>query len=147
MNTPTLQDFVTKTAARKRITFGDVRRLQRDVLPDGISSREEAEQLIRLDGEVTRSDSAWTDWLVASITDFVVWAERPTGAVEAEAAIWLRDLLAETGPTKAGRRIAREIRREAERVEEPMVSFEAEDEQPVAEIVPDEAPEGVALAA
>jgi hypothetical protein len=129
MNTTALQDFVTKTAARNRITFGDVRRLQRAILPNGISSREEAELLIRLDAQMARVDSTWIDWLVAAITDFVVWGERPTGAVETEAAMWLKDLLAATGtPTKAARRIAREIRREAVRVEEPMVSFAMEEE-------------------
>ncbi len=126
--TPTsLQDFVTKTAAKNRITFGDVRRLQRDVLPDGIASRREAELLIGLDGAVARADGAWTEWLVAAVTDFVVWGERPTGAVESEAGEWLTGCLAAAGPTKAARRIARQIRREAHRVEEPMHSFEAED--------------------
>jgi hypothetical protein len=127
MNITSLQDFVTKAAARNRITFGDVRRLQRNVLPDGVSTREEAELLIRLDGRVARADEAWIDWLVAAVVDFAVWGERPTGAVEGEAAEWLKGLLAATDtPTKAARRIAREIRREADRVAEPMVSFAAE---------------------
>jgi hypothetical protein len=147
MNTTNLQDFVTKTAAKNRITFGDVRRLQRDVLPDGISTREEAELLIRLDGEVARADGAWIEWLVASVTNFVVWGERPTGAVETEAAVWLKELLAATGPTKAARRIAREIRREAERVEEPMVSFAAEEDQEQPVEAAAGTSEGVALAA
>ena len=129
MNVSTLQDFVAKTTARNRITFGDVRRLQRDVLPDGVSSRPQAELLLRLDAAVARVDRAWIDWLVAAITDFVVWGERPTGAVETEAALWLKELLAAAGtPTKAARRIAREIRRQAERVEEPLASFATEDE-------------------
>ena len=129
MNISTLQDFVVKTTAKNRITFGDVRRLQRDVLPDGVSSRPQAELLLRLDAAVARVDRAWIDWLVAAITDFVVWGERPTGAVETEAALWLKELLAAAGtPTKAARRIAREIRRQAERVEEPLASFATEDE-------------------
>jgi hypothetical protein len=132
MNTSKLQEFVTKIAAKKRITFGDVRRLQRDVLPDGIMSRADAEHVLRLDGEVDRKDGAWTDWLVAAIVDFVVWGERPTGAVEGEAAQWLIGLLTEAGaPTRAGRRIVREIRCEADRIAEPMVTFEAGDDVPV----------------
>jgi hypothetical protein len=135
MNTSKLQEFVTKTAAKKRITFGDVRRLQRDVLPDGIAGREEAELLVRLDGAVDRADGAWADWLVAAIVDFVVWGERPTGAVEAEAAQWLIGLLTEAGaPTRAGRRIVREIRCEAERLAEPMVAFEAGEDAPAPEL-------------
>jgi hypothetical protein len=129
MNTSSLQAFATKITAKKRITFGDVRRLQRDILPDGIGSREEAELLLSLDGAVERADGAWCDWLVGAIVDFVVWGERPTGLVESDAAQWLTDRLTASGqPSKAGRRIAREIRCEAERVAEPMVSFAAEDE-------------------
>jgi hypothetical protein len=147
MSITSLQDFVTKTAAKSRITFGDVRRLQRDVLPDGVSSRDQAELLISLDAEVARADGSWTDWLVAAIIDFAVWREDPAGAVESDAAQWLKDRLAAGGTlTKAARRIAREIRREAERVEEPMASLatdepqetdetdEAEDESAAAEM-------------
>jgi hypothetical protein len=131
--TSSLHDFVTKTGAKNRITFGDVRRLQRNILPDGVSTREEAELLIRLDGRVARTDGAWTDWLVVAIVDFVVWGERPTGAVGGEAARWLKGVLTATGiTTKAARRIAREIRREAEIVEEPMASFAVENETPLA---------------
>jgi hypothetical protein len=142
MNTATLQIFAAKIAQRKRITFGDVRRLQRDILPDGVSTREEAEILIHLDGQVARVDEAWIDWLVASVTDYVVWGERPTGVVNGEAAEWLQDLLSTTGKaTKAARRIAGEVRREADCVEEPVVSFGAEMEITLAELPPRELPE------
>lgn len=127
-----LQIFISKVVANRRITFGDVRRLQRDILPKGIASREEAELLIRLDGQIMRADSAWTDWLVVSVVDFAVWVERPTGVVAGEASRWLTELLSGSGPlTKASRRIAREVRLEADRVEEPLASFGAEDERPV----------------
>ena len=46
-----LQTFVNKVQAAGRISFGDVKRLQRDILPDGISSREEAELLLTLDAD------------------------------------------------------------------------------------------------
>lgn len=140
MTTRSLQDFVTKTAAKNRITFGDVRRLQRDVLPDGLASRAEVELLLDLDRRVARADGAFIDWLVAAVTDFVVWAERPTGAVEAEAATWLKELLAAPTPTKAARRIARQIRAEADRVAEPMVSFAPDDDTTAHDHAPDEPP-------
>ncbi len=136
MGSLSLQEFVSRTGAKSRITFGDVRRLQRDVLPEGISSREEAELLLRLDGQVARADAAWTDWLVGAITDFVVWGERPTGAVESEAALWLKNLLNATGaPTKAARRIAREIRHEAEQVAEPLRSYIPDTDMSESELV------------
>jgi len=46
MNNTKLQDFVTQTAARSQITFGDVRRLRRDCLPGGINAGEESDRLL-----------------------------------------------------------------------------------------------------
>jgi hypothetical protein len=124
MSSPSLQNFATKAIETRRITFADVRRLQRDILPEGIASREEAEILIDVDGRVGRSDHAWIDWLVAAVVDFAVWGERPTGYVEGEAARWLMATLSARGtPTKAGRLIAREVAREAEAVDEAIVTM------------------------
>jgi hypothetical protein len=124
MSNNNLAEIVAKTIVKGRISFGDVRRLQRDVLPDGVSSREEVELLLALDRAATRTDRSWTEWLVPAIVDFVVWGERPTGLVEADAASWLTGVLGAGGtPTKAARLIAREIAREAERVDEAVVAF------------------------
>ena len=65
-----LQTFINKVHAAGRISFGDVKRLQRDILPDGISSREEAELLLTLALTVGRADRAFGDWLVAVIGGF-----------------------------------------------------------------------------
>ena len=46
MDNSKLQDFVTITVLHNRITFGDVRRLQRDYLPHGLASREQVEMLL-----------------------------------------------------------------------------------------------------
>ncbi|KAA2237384.1 hypothetical protein [Salinarimonas soli] len=124
MSNNNLAEIVTKTIAKGRISFGDVRRLQRDVLPDGVSSREEVELLLSLDAAAAQADRSWTEWLVPAIVDFVVWGERPTGLVEAGAASWLTAALGAGGtPTKAARLIAREIAREAERVDEAVITF------------------------
>ena len=121
MDSTKLQEFVTNAAARSRITFGDLRRLQRGYLPDGVSTREQAEMLIQLDGVVGRADKAWTDWLVAAIVDFAVGSEQPTDGVGMRE--WLKDFLAATGAsTKATRRIVREIHRHAGHIE-PMIAF------------------------
>lgn len=34
-----LSEFVSKVTSRGRISFGDVQRLRRDILPDGLASR------------------------------------------------------------------------------------------------------------
>ena len=67
MSTGRLQDFATSVIARGQITFGDVRRLQRDYLPGGITTREEAEILIALSDRLVRADRAWAQWLVAAL--------------------------------------------------------------------------------
>src|SRR3954469_2846196 len=77
-----LQAFASNVQKAGRISFGDVQRLQRDILPNGISSRAEAE-LLTLDQTISRADRAFADWLVAMMADFVVWGLRPTGTVDA----------------------------------------------------------------
>ena len=101
-----LEDFAARIEAKARITFGDVRRLQRDHLPGGLSSFEEARILLQLDASVARTDRAWFGWLVATIVDFAVPSEGMRAvddALEAQLAL-------ENASVRARRRIAREIR-------------------------------------
>jgi hypothetical protein len=115
MDNSKLQDFVTITVLYNRITFGDVRRLQRDYLPQGVASREEAEVLLRLDGMIERADRAWTDWLVAAVFDFAVFSERSVDAVASGTSEWLMDLLAALDiSTKATRRLERDLQQALE---------------------------------
>ena len=49
-----------------------MRRLQRDILPNGAATPEEVEALLALDGALTRADKGWTEnlsQLVASAAD------------------------------------------------------------------------------
>src|SRR5215203_1621500 len=119
-----LEAFVEKITKKGRINFGDVRRLQRDVLPDGIASREEADVLITLDRDIGRQDPAWIDWLVGALVDYVVWGERPVGYVDADKAVWITSVLDGGGKaTRNARLIAREIVREAQSSHETLVAF------------------------
>jgi hypothetical protein len=116
MSKMSVTEFAAKIQAKNRICFGDVQRLQRDVLPDGITSREEAETLIGLDRQVPKIDSDWALWLIPAIVQFVVWGERPTGVVQEETVNWLVTALAGDGvppATRMARHIAREIAEEA----------------------------------
>jgi hypothetical protein len=108
MSNTKLQDFVTQTAARSQITFGDVRRLRRDCLPGGINADEEVGILIWLDSTVSRADKAWSQWLVAAVADFALRSEvTEDGIVE-----WLKRLTATTAQgTTVRPRILREIGR------------------------------------
>ena len=109
-----LQAFARNVQMAGRISFNDVKRLQRDILPDGISSRAEAELLLTLDQSVSRADRAFADWLVAMKVAFVVWGVRPTGTVNAETAAWLTPFLVGQRATKTTRRLARELAAEAD---------------------------------
>jgi hypothetical protein len=108
-----LQTFANKVQKAGCIRFGDVKRLQRDILPDGISSRQEAELLLSLEQSVDRADRAFGDWLVAMV-DFVVWGMRPTGNVDAQTAALLTPFLVGLRTTKTMRRLARELAAEAD---------------------------------
>ena len=118
----TLREFVTKALLTKRIGFGDLRRLQRDILPDGITTRDEAEVLITLDRSIERIDKAWTDALVARVTRFVVWTTDPPGTVDEEASAWLLAALS-CGRSKTALAIAREVVREAYDVDDALLGF------------------------
>ncbi len=105
-----LQDFVGAVSANGQIRYGDVRRLQRDILPSGIFSRDEAELLIALNAKLVRADKAWAQWLVAAVAEFVAngeLSERPVKDVTAE---WIGRLGA-ASPTRFGRSIAHKLRR------------------------------------
>jgi hypothetical protein len=66
-----LRAFVSKALERNRVSFGDLRRLQRTVLPHGLVTRKQAEVLIALDQTIARTDKTWAGYLVAAITNFV----------------------------------------------------------------------------
>jgi hypothetical protein len=114
-----LSNFEQQVISRGRITYGDVKRLQRHVLPDGVMTREEAEALLIIDRSVERVDPAWVAYLSSTIMDFVVWGSRPTGYVDQETARWLGTLL-RVNPTKAARQILREVLCEAEGVDQAL---------------------------
>ena len=112
-----LQNFVTNTGARSHVTFGDVRRLQRDCLPGGITTREEAEVLIGLSARLGRADKAWVQWLVSAISKFAAGRERHGVAADTGTVEWLERLLRPGSvSTTVGRRVARELRREVARL-------------------------------
>jgi len=113
MSTEKLQDFAASVMTRGRITFGDVRRLQRDYLPDGITTREEAEILIALSDRLVRADKAWAQWLVAALARYLRSQEGSQTSVADAGRAWTDSLLAASPATTAfGRRIARTLRRE-----------------------------------
>jgi hypothetical protein len=119
-----LELFINRAVERGEISLDDVKRLQRQVLPNGIAHEDEADVLIALDRIVGESHGTWTAFLVRSVADYVVWASRPTGYVDRTRASWLvRSLAGGTGPTAAGLAIVREIVGQAEDADLSLLSF------------------------
>ena len=114
MSGTSLRDFVSRAVEHKRIRFGDLRRLQRDILPARITTREQAEVLIALDSFVDKADREWRRYLIATVRDFAIWGSPPAGSE------WLIAALRTSSPKTAGA-ITREIVREAPEVDDEAV--------------------------
>jgi hypothetical protein len=107
-----LQDFAAGVMARSQVSFGDVRRLQRDCLPDGITMRDEAESLVALNAKLVRADKAWAEWLVPALAQFVGAQQSADGSDAEATGAWLKALFAGSAPSAAlGRKITRYMRR------------------------------------
>jgi hypothetical protein len=113
MITENLQAFVAAVRANGQIRYGDVRRLQRDILPSGFFCGEDAELLIALNARLVRADRAWTQWLVAAVAAFVAKEEESGHPMKEAAGAWLGQLCAPAS-TRFGRGMARKIRRAVE---------------------------------
>jgi hypothetical protein len=119
-----LREFVDRVVENQKISAEDVSILQGTVLLDGLNTREEADVLVALDRAVADADPSWIVFLVASVVQFVVWTSRPTGYVGHGDASWLAATLSGgSGPTANARRIAFEVIREAEQVDEALLAF------------------------
>lgn len=119
-----LEIFVKSVMDTGEITLADVRRLQRDVLPDGVECRDDADILIALDRAIAAKHGTWSAFVIQAVVDYVVWTSRPTGYVDHEMATWLiASLSAGRGPSAVAQAIAFEVVREAERSDASLVTF------------------------
>jgi hypothetical protein len=130
MNQSSLQDFSVRVLAGGRIGKRDVQILQRDLLVDGVSSREEAEILIRLDREAGSVHASWSAWFIGTLTDFVVWGARPTGRIDDETGRWLAAALAEGGRAPRTTRLIAELEREAQEIDAGLIALRDEPHEP-----------------
>lgn len=119
-----LQLFCDRIVEAGRITGSDVAELARDILADVPMGRHDADLLLALDRAVADQHEDFATFLTATIVDFAVYGERPTGRITPETAAWLSASLAgRKGPTLTGSRIAREIVREATVSDEALIAF------------------------
>lgn len=125
INNSSLTGFVTSAITHGRITFGDVRRLQRDYLPGGIETRAQADMLTALAAEVEHTDRSWTQWFAAALTDFAAKSAEGGDAARDETTTWLEQLSGKPGfARRTSRKIARQLRGRAEPAETTAVVVE-----------------------
>jgi hypothetical protein len=120
MDTAPLTLFARKVSASNRLLFADLRRLRRDILPAGITSREEAEVLLGLD-HLERLDGEWSAYLAEAVASFVISASEPP-SIDQDAAAWLVTVLPTTRPTTAAA-ITRAIEREGCELSEDLAAL------------------------
>jgi hypothetical protein len=118
-----LRFFASRVLRTKRMDAGDRKTLQRIIFSDGVRSRIEVEVLLQLSRAVKPVDPDWADFVVASVVDFAVWGERPSGYVDPDTAKWLVAVLSQKGARELSRRIAREIVKEAQDVDPRLAEF------------------------
>lgn len=124
MTNTVLELFCTRIVDAGQLTQDDVRELAREILPDGIVSRADADLLLALDRAVADTHEGFAAFVTAEVVNFAVYGERPTGIITREMAAWLAASIAgRKGPTALGSRIAMEIVREAETSDEMLIAF------------------------
>jgi len=104
----TLRDFILNAVEANRVRYADLRRLQRDILPVRITSTQEAEMLLSLDGTIERADRDWREYLVPAVAQFVVWGMDPVGRIDQAKADWLLEALP-LASAKVGSAIIRHV--------------------------------------
>jgi hypothetical protein len=122
MHVTSLRVFVDRLSEAQRLGFGDLRRLRRDILPNGPESRDDVEALLALDLALERADRGWPEYLLEAVKAFVLAASDPRGVVGPELAGWLVSVLADA-PPKTAVRIARAVVSEAVEVDEALRAF------------------------
>lgn len=83
--------------AAKRIVASDVVALLREVYPQGIRGRNEAEALIAFDREFSDPAPEWRGFMAEAIADHLLRRSAPFGAITKEKADWLIRAIAPSG--------------------------------------------------
>jgi hypothetical protein len=89
-------------AQGRSIDTADVIALLREVYADGISTREEAEELIAFDHSLGHAAPGWVEFFAATVADHIVLRREPGGIITDDNATWLIRALSK------GRRLATE---------------------------------------
>jgi len=125
MSIEALRGAVDAIRAGGRVTEDDVRRLRRDLLPDGVTSRLQADCLLELEAAGLPHGAAWTMFFVETLADFLLFCERPNGAISASSAEWLLGRAYSEGrsPTRGMRALCIELVRVASEADPRIVAL------------------------
>ena len=85
--------FFVAVLEQGRLTYGDIRVMQRMIYVDGAVSREAASWLIAIHAMTGDTSRTFAELYVEVLTDFVVYRDGSTGIVSDEQATWLLDLM------------------------------------------------------
>src|SRR5688572_26473729 len=85
-------------AADRRISAEEALRARKEIFPDGVVSRQEADILIALEARVDESDEAWSHAFVEALVDHVLQAGAYPGHVDEPTVDWLKAHFADAQP-------------------------------------------------
>ncbi|MEZ5781692.1 MAG: hypothetical protein R3D70_08675 [Rhizobiaceae bacterium] len=97
MTAASLPATIAQIATTKKITPDDVLALRRIVYGDGVSSRPEVEALFALDRACPDRCDEWVEFLIETVTDYIVHQEAPRGHISSDNASWLVSLISDNG--------------------------------------------------
>ncbi|MBX3520623.1 MAG: hypothetical protein KF835_11475 [Xanthobacteraceae bacterium] len=83
--------------AAKRLDASDVVSLLREVYPEGVRGRNEAEALIAFDREFTDPAPEWRGFVAEAVADHLLRRSEPFGVIDDEKADWLMHAIAPRG--------------------------------------------------
>lgn len=93
MNTNRIGKIAVRAIEKQSMTNEDVRELKACLVDDDFITREEAEDLLRVERLVARTAWAWSEYFIEAMTAHLVWERRPTGRILQDDADWLLDML------------------------------------------------------
>ncbi|WP_293868422.1 hypothetical protein [uncultured Alsobacter sp.] len=93
MNTNRIGKIAVRAIEKQSMTNEDVRELKGCLVDDDFISREEAEDLLRIERLVPRTVWSWSEFFIETVTAHLVWERRPTGRILQDDAEWLLGML------------------------------------------------------
>lgn len=117
-----LREFIDRMIDNGEMRDEDVFFLRRDICPDGIVSRSEADALIALD-RIVAVPPSWGDFLVQSLLSFTLTQMSATGTLPHDFTNWLISSLDIGYPTERAVRVAAAVVSEARCVDDYLRRF------------------------